>query len=78
MSQSNWVTIAKAGAETGLPESFFNERTGLSGIWPEGPVWKWFEGRKLINMNGFYSLVDKTPSVRSNRGRKKAKTCQEQ
>ena len=78
MTASRWVTINKASELTGLPVTFFNDRTGRSGVWPEGRVWKWFEGRKLINMNGFYSLVDKTPSVRSNRGRKKAKTCPEQ
>ena len=76
-NQSQWVTVEKAGMETGLPESFFHERTGLSGIWPEGPVWKWFEGRKLINMPGLNSFIDKMPSVPSNRGRKKKAACQE-
>lgn len=73
MTSARWVTIGKAEEITGLPSSFFHERTGTSGIWPEGPIWKWFEGRKLINIDALYGLIEHTPSVQSNRGRRK--TC---
>lgn len=69
---NNWVTIEKAQELTGLPASFLHERTGLSGTWPECKVWKWFEGRKLIDMEALNALIAKTPSVPSNRGRRKA------
>lgn len=69
---NNWVTIEKAEALTGLPASFLHERTGVSGTWPEGKVWKWFEGRKLIDMEALNALIARTPSVPSNRGRRKA------
>jgi hypothetical protein len=74
MSQ-RWVTMEKAEELTGLPVSFFHERTGLSGIWPEGKVWKWFEGRKLLDVDALYALIDKTPSVPSNRGRRRSPAC---
>lgn len=75
---NRWMTVMKAGEETGLPCTFFDERTGVSGEWPEGKVWKWFEGRKLIDLQELYTLIDKKPSVPSRRGRRKAKTeCSE-
>lgn len=83
MATPDWVTIKKAEERTGLPTSFFDERTGVSGVWPEGKVWKWFEGRKLVNLAAFYDLVDVTPSVPSNRGRRRdaaneeAPTCRD-
>lgn len=74
-----WVTVKKASDETGLPDTFFDERTGLSGEWPEGTVWKWFDGRKLIDMQALYAFIDKRPSIQSRRGRRKASaTCHEQ
>lgn len=66
-----WITVKKAEEETGLPTSFFDERTGASGIWPEGVVWKWFEGRKLIDLEALYGHIDQAPSVASNRGRRR-------
>jgi hypothetical protein len=68
---TRWVTIDKAEEITGLPSTFFHERTGAAGVWPEGPVWKWFEGRKLIQMEALNGLIDRAPSVASNRGRKR-------
>ncbi|VTU37173.1 hypothetical protein [Variovorax sp. PBL-E5] len=74
-----WVTIEKAAEETGLPASFFHERTGVSGVWPEGKVWKWFDGRKLVDLEALYDFIDKRPSIQSNRGRKRAEPpCQNQ
>lgn len=74
-----WVTVEKAAEETGLPASFFHERTGVSGVWPESTVWKWFEGRKLIDLEALYDLIDSRPSIQSNRGRKpRQNTCQEE
>jgi hypothetical protein len=67
----DWVTVKKAEERTGLPSTFFDERTSPAGMWPEGKVWKWFEGRKLVNLTAFYDLVDTTPSVPSNRGRRR-------
>lgn len=73
-----WVTVEKAAEETGLPCSFFHERTGLSGVWPEGEVWKWFDGRKVIDIQALYLLIDKRPSIQSRRGRRKStEQCQE-
>ncbi|RYF76824.1 MAG: hypothetical protein EOO22_00865 [Comamonadaceae bacterium] len=69
---TRWITVEKAENETGLPASFFHERTGLSGVWPEGVVWKWFEGRKLIDLAALYELIDKRPSIQSNRGRRRS------
>lgn len=77
---TRWITVEKAETETGLPSSFFHERTGASGVWPEKQVWTWFEGRKLIDLEALYTLIDKTPSIPSNRGRKPKtdKQCPEQ
>lgn len=72
---SCWVTIDKAAEKTGLPASFFHERTGMTGHWPEGKVWKWFEGRKLIDLEALYRLIDTLPSKPTKRGRKPA--CQD-
>jgi hypothetical protein len=74
---TRWVTLDKAEELTGLPASFFHERTGVTGAWPEGKVWKWFEGRKLIDMLALYTLIDQRPSVPSQRGRRRsADTCE--
>lgn len=73
-----WVTVKKAEERTGLPATFFDERTGASGVWPEGEVWKWFEGRKLIDLEAFYALVDETPSVASHRGRRRLPASNDQ
>lgn len=73
---SRWVTLQKASDLTGLPTTFFDERTGRSGRWPEGDVWKWFEGRKLIDSEALDSFIDKSECAPSTRGRKKAvQTC---
>lgn len=69
---NKWITVDKAQDITGLPSSFFHERTGVSGIWPEGPIWKWYEGRKLIQLEALNNLIERTPSVPSNRGRRKS------
>ncbi|OUM01634.1 hypothetical protein [Variovorax sp. JS1663] len=75
----HWVTIEKAAEQTGLPASFFHERTGASGEWPEGRVWKWFDGRKLVDLDALYDLIAKRPSIPSKRGRKPRQTqCQEE
>jgi hypothetical protein len=66
-----WVTLKKAEDLTGLPATYFDERTGASGVWPEGELWKWHDGRKLVDLEAFYKLVDVTPSVASNRGRRR-------
>ncbi len=71
MSNRDWVTVKKAEAITGLPATFFDERTGASGVWPEGTVWKWYEGRKLVNLEAVYDLIDAAPSIASNRGRRR-------
>jgi len=42
---TRWVMIEKAEHLTGLPAWYLRERTGISGVWPECEVWKWFEGR---------------------------------
>lgn len=67
----HWVTVKKAEELTGLPSTFFDERTGASGVWPEGKVWKWFEGRKLVDLEAVYDLIDAAESVPSNRGRRR-------
>ena len=69
---TRWVTIRKAAEPTGLPESFFDERTGRSGRWPEGVVWKWFENRKMIDSQALDEFIDSNSSPPSARGRKKA------
>ena len=68
---NRWVTIQKAAELTGLPTSFFDERTGRSGRWPEGRVWKWFEGRKMIDSKALDEFIDRNNSPPSTRGRKK-------
>lgn len=70
---SRWVTVNKASDLTGLPTTFFDERTGASGHWPENKVWKWFEGRKLIDIDALDSYIDQKISPPSSRGRKRAK-----
>lgn len=70
-----WITVKKAAELSGLPPSFFDERTGRAGHWPEGKVWKWFEGRKMINAEALDSFIDNDTSAPSNRGRKKAELC---
>lgn len=69
---TRWVTIRKASDLTGLPATFFDERTGRSGRWPEGKVWKWFEGRKLVDTVALDVFIDTNSSPPSTRGRKKA------
>nr|WP_315210767.1 hypothetical protein [uncultured Albidiferax sp.] len=69
---TRWVTIEKAAESTGLPVSFIHERTGLTGHWPEDKVWKWFEGRKLLDLEALYKLIDQRPSVPSKRGRRRS------
>lgn len=66
---NRWVTLERASDLTGLPVSFFNERTGKSGRWPEGQVWKWFEGRKMIDSHALDEFIDARPSIASKRGR---------
>lgn len=67
---TRWVTIDKASDMTGLPTSFLHERTSPAGHWPEGKVWKWWEGRKLVDLEALYDLIDSCPSIPTNRGRK--------
>ena len=69
---ARWVTVKKIAEMTGLPVAFFDERTGRSGCWPEGVVWKWFEGRKLIDSEALDTFIDNDMSPPSLRGRKKA------
>jgi hypothetical protein len=69
---TRWLTIEKAADSTGLPASYFHERTSpTSGVWAEGVVWKWFEGRKLVDLEALYNLIDQAPSVASMRGRRR-------
>jgi hypothetical protein len=75
---TRWITIEKAEELTGLPSSFFHERTGTSGVWPENKVWKWFEGRKLVDLLALYTLIDQRPSVATNRGRRRSAKCESQ
>lgn len=71
---SRWVTVHKASELTGLPSTFFDSRTGAAGSWPENRVWKWFEGRKLIDMEALDAYIDQKICPPSSRGpRKKAK-----
>lgn len=70
---TRWLTIEKVAESTGLPASYFHERTApTAGVWPEGVVWKWFDGRKLVDLEALYHLIDQAPSVASMRGRRKA------
>jgi hypothetical protein len=68
-THQHWVTVNRAAEVTGLPSSFMHERTSRSArVWPEGVVWKWFDGRKLIELNAFMDLVHRTRSAPTNRG----------
>lgn len=69
---TRWVTLERASDLSGLPVSFLHERTGKAGIWPEGQVWKWFEGRKMIDVDALDEFIDQKPSVASQRGRRAA------
>lgn len=66
-----WITLAKAEEATGLGISFFHEKTS-NGSWPEGIVWKWFEGRKLVDLQALYEHIDSRPSIASRRGHRPA------
>jgi len=68
---ARWVTVRKAAELTGLPTTFFDERTGRSGRWPEGKVWKWFEGRKLIDSEALDDYIDRAICSPSTRGRRR-------
>ncbi|MFA9287748.1 hypothetical protein ACCQ08_23410 [Comamonas sp. SY3] len=72
---ARWVTLKKAAELTGLPVTFFDERTGKSGRWPEGVVWKWFEKRKMIDIIALDEFIDEEESAPSARGRRKAEQC---
>lgn len=72
---TRWMTIDKAAELTGLAEAYLHERTGPAGLWAEGKVWKWFDGRKLVDLHALYLLIDKTPSVASKRGRTRKDPC---
>lgn len=72
---SNWVTMKKAEDITGLPASFFDERTSPTGHWPENRVWKWWEGRKLLDMDQVNLMIDKATSTPSQRGRHRSTAC---
>lgn len=68
---NRWVTFERASDLTGLPVTYFHERTGSSGKWPEGRLWKWFEGRKMIDSQALDEFIDERPSSPSQRGRRK-------
>ncbi len=68
---TRWVTFERASDLTGLPVTYFHERTGSSGKWPEGRLWKWFEGRKMIDSQALDEFIDERPSSPSQRGRRK-------
>lgn len=78
---TRWLTIEKAAESTGLPASYFHERTApAAGVWREGVVWKWFDGRKLVDLEALYNLIDQSPSVASMRGRRRTadhQACQQ-
>lgn len=74
---ARWITVQKVSDLTGLPTTFFDERTGASATWPEGTVWKWFEGRKMIDSQALDAFIDKAICPPSTRGRKKrTQPCQ--
>lgn len=75
---TRWVTFERASDLTGLPVTYFHERTGSSGKWPEGRLWKWFEGRKMIDSQALDEFIDERHSSHSQRGRRKSSeyTCQ--
>lgn len=67
-----WVTMEKASELTGFGESFLHDRTSpTTGHWAEGELWKWFDGRKVLDLDALYRLIDEAPSVPSRRGRRK-------
>lgn len=67
---ARWMTVEHAGEWTGLTEDFFLSHM-RDGLWIEGEVWKWVQGRKLIDLQAFYTWADTQPSIPSRRGRKK-------
>lgn len=69
---SHWVTIEKAVELRGLPYQYLQERTGPAGHWTEGEVWKWIDGRKVIDLDALDALYDKAQSTPTNRGRRPA------
>lgn len=72
-----WVTVALASDLTGFTEEFFQEHS-RGGLWVEGKVWKWVQGRKLFDLQALYVWIDQQPSIPSKRGRKrKGKACEE-
>ena len=75
---TRWVTFERASDLTGLPVTYFHERTGSSGKWPEGRLWKWFEGRNMIDSQALDEFIEARPSSPSQRGRRKSAeyTCQ--
>lgn len=75
MNTTRWVTLQKAADIKGLPVTFYDERTGRSATWPEGTVWKWFEGRKMIDLEALDHYIDQKPGIPSTRGRKARELC---
>ncbi|KQP43954.1 hypothetical protein [Pseudorhodoferax sp. Leaf274] len=71
-----WVTVGLASELTGFTEEFFQEHS-RGGLWIEGKVWKWVQGRKLFDLQALYDWIDHQPSIPSRRGRKpKDEACQ--
>ena len=69
-----WMTIRKASEVTGLSISFLYERTSASHPVSLSPrrrsgFWKWFGGRKLVDLAALYAEIEASPNVRSMRGR---------
>lgn len=64
-----WVTVALASELTGFTEEFFAEHS-RGGLWIEGKVWKWVQGRRLFDMVALYDWIDQQPSIPTKRGRK--------
>ncbi len=72
---ARWMTVEHAAEWTGFGEDFFLAHM-RDGLWAENEVWKWVKGRKVIDLQAFYTWVDKQPSIPSKRGRKpKAEQC---
>jgi hypothetical protein len=72
--ESTWITTQRAAEITGLPVTWFDERTSpSSALWAEGPVWKWYEGRKLIKLGALTAEIDKAPSCASKRGQRRTR-----
>lgn len=67
---TRWVTVALASELTGFTEEFFAEKS-RNGLWVEGKVWKWCEGRRLFDMQALYAWIDAQPSIPTRRGRKR-------